>query len=175
MNVDKAPSNVWKCYKNGGYEHYNAAAHDQFFKGRKIRFGAYGDPVAVPLPVWAHLAKIADGHTGYTHSWRIAKFWRFRRLIMASVEDLAGKEAANDLGWRTFRAMGPDEWLESDEAECGASEGQGNRLDCASCLACDGSRKISASRSPIVNFAIVVHGSPSTLGSYSRTMNGRQS
>ena len=39
-------------------------------QGRKVRWGAYGDPALVDPLIFRVINHAADGHTGYTHQWR---------------------------------------------------------------------------------------------------------
>ena len=44
----QAPRAVWTKFMNHGYEDYEPGD----LTGEKIRFGAYGDPAAVPIAAW---------------------------------------------------------------------------------------------------------------------------
>ena len=167
VNVGQSPYAVWQAYQNGTYPQYERAAHARFFRGRKIRLGAYGCPTSAPYWVSSSIAKLGSGHTGYTHEWRNGENWRFRRLLMASCETFDQANQAQANGWRTFRSRKPGEPLAAGEIECPASELAGKRLTCAECGACNGSGT-SAAR---VSVSIEAHGSPATLSSYLATMD----
>lgn len=157
--VQNAPNNIFKAYKNGNYSHYDASIHANLFKGRDLRLGSYGDPVAVPLKVWKPFIRLCDGRTGYTHQWSKKRFWRWKQYIMASTHTEQQVEDANKNGWRSFRTINDDDELMGNEIYCPASEemklkdGTYKRT-CETCLACNGCRNGNIRR----NIAIKVHG-----------------
>jgi hypothetical protein len=121
---------------------------------RKVRLGTYGDPAAVPAWVWEGLLHTAAGHTGYTHQWASGKAEHVKRWCMASVDTLGETVRAQAAGWRTFRVTAPDTvGAFAREMPCPASEEQGKRLTCETCMACSGGDSKKAS------VTIVVHGS----------------
>jgi hypothetical protein len=137
---------VYGAFKRGRYVDYNSIDHDQFIRGRKIRFGTYGEPVLIPLELVAHLASLSGGWTGYTHQWSNLRYAGYQRFLMASVHGLTGpwsREHAKSLGWRTFRTMRggvPDK----SEILCPASAEAGKRLTCERCNLCDGAGRRAA-------------------------------
>lgn len=121
---------------------------------RKVRLGTYGDPAAVPAWVWEGLLHTAAGHTGYTHQWASGKAEHVKRWCMASVDTLGEMVRAQAAGWRTFRVTAPDTiGAFAREMPCPASEEQGKRLTCETCMACSGGDSKKAS------VTIMVHGS----------------
>jgi hypothetical protein len=160
VSVHQAPLAVYKAYKRGRYEPFDRQSHIDLFRSRMLRIGSYGDPCAVPYSVWSMLAKVAQGRTGYTHQWQTARFWRYRYLVMASVESLEQSQQAQERGWRTFRTAPAGEQPVSGEFACPASAEQGHRLTCEQCGACDGAN----GRQHRASVVIQVHGSPATLG-----------
>lgn len=84
VNVAFAPTAVWSAYKRGSYTPGDEAALRDGLKGRKLRLGAYGDPLALPLGVLEELVGYADGHVGYTHQWASPSADAYRHLVMAS-------------------------------------------------------------------------------------------
>jgi hypothetical protein len=146
VNVGQGPSMVYSAFRRGRYVDYVPALHDQFIRGRKIRFGTYGEPVLTPLELMRHLADISSGWTGYTHQWANAAFRDYRHFLMASVHGATGPwsyEHAKSLGWRTFRTMRGGEPLPS-EVLCPASKEAGPRLSCLTCNLCDGAGRRKA-------------------------------
>jgi hypothetical protein len=122
---------------------------------RKVRLGTYGDPAAVPAWVWEGLLHTAAGHTGYTHQWASGKADHVKRWCMASVDTLGEMVRAQAAGWRTFRVTAPDTiGAFAREAPCPASEEQGKRLTCETCMACSGGED-----SKKASMVIMVHGS----------------
>jgi hypothetical protein len=167
VSVHQAPLAVYQAYKRGRYELFAKSRHLDLFRGRMLRIGSYGDPCAAPYVIWSQLAKVANGRTGYSHQWRVGRFWRFRRLVMASVESLEQAQETQARGWRTFRTAPLGEQPGSSEFACPASAEQGHRLTCEQCGACNGADG-NLRRASVV---IQAHGSPTTLGSYQRMLS----
>jgi hypothetical protein len=137
--VANAPRSVWAAYKRGAYPVWDGAA--DVIGGRLLRIGAYGDPAAVPLPVWAAMAAQASGRTGYTHQWRTARADAYKGFVMASCDSLADVVEAEARGWRGFYvapADGTADPVPGAMIHCPASAERGKRLTCADCLACGG-------------------------------------
>ena len=145
VNVATGPLAVWKSYMAGNYPDYSRALHDEYFRNREVRWGAYGEPVLIPLSIMSHICDLASGWTGYTHRWQSARFRPYRRYLMASTHTVAECEQAVGLGWRFFKSA--NQHTEEDIARlraitpcfnCPASKEQGHRLQCWECLACNG-------------------------------------
>jgi hypothetical protein len=107
------------------------------FRGRKVRFGAYGDPAAVPLAVWDSIASVAAGVTGYTHQWRTADVG-FARHCMASADSAEEGREARRMGYRNFIVRPAGSVKPKGAVVCPASEEAGKRTVCADCLQCGG-------------------------------------
>ena len=153
VNVAQGPYSVYGAYKRGIYTDarkdkslYNS------FDSRLVRFGAYGDPAAVPTEIWADIAKRSSGHTGYTHQWKTCD-QKLKDYCMASVDTEKEFNQARNKKWRTFRVHGAGTPLLDKEFECPASKEQGYRTTCSACLACDGGEFNGKG-----TVAIVVHG-----------------
>jgi hypothetical protein len=145
VNAGQAPLGIWRAWKAGRYP---TLQFMDIFAGRKVRFGAYGDPTHIPLPLALAIAGVASGHTGYTHQWSKPSLQAWRSILMASVDTTAELLIARSMGWSTFRVT-PDLDHHSFEKLC-ASERNGTA--CADCLFCDGSR------SGILSIHIPAHG-----------------
>ena len=159
VNVGQGPAMVYGAFRRGRYVDYNSFDHDQFIRGRKIRFGTYGEPVLIPLPILQHLASISAGWTGYTHQWSNPLYAGYQNYLMASTHGLTGpwsREHAKSLGWRTFRTM-RDGLPDVGEILCPASEQAGKRLTCEQCRLCDGAGTRKAGLS-MVDVYIPGHG-----------------
>lgn len=148
VNIGKAPLNVWKTYKKGGYSECQDLR--AFGAGNVIRIGAYGDPGAVPAGVWSNLLANSAGWTGYTHLWQSRP--DLKSVCMASVDSLREQSTAVKNGWRTFRTtdrmlMRPTEFF------CPASEEMGHKTTCVKCQLCNGTN--SATSKSVV---IMLHG-----------------
>jgi len=146
----QGPLSVWRTWKRGGYQGLNL----ELLRGVKLRLGAYGDPVAIPIAVIAEISGAVDSYTGYTHQWRRCDPG-FQSFCMASVDTFEDGERAIRHGWRTFRAShdGDDRRL-GKEISCPASEEAGNKLTCFDCGACDGRRRPRTKSNIVIN----VHG-----------------
>jgi hypothetical protein len=133
VNVGQAPLGIWRAWKAGKYP---TLQWMDVFAGRKVRFGAYGDPTWIPLPLALAIAGVSSGWTGYTHQWRKPSLQGWRSLLMASVDSVAELLIARSMGWSTFR-VSPDMDHRTFETLC-ASERNGT--PCSVCLGCPGSR-----------------------------------
>lgn len=154
--VPQAPHQVYKTFREGGYTDatdWTQAELEAVFRGRKIRFGAYGDPAAAPVMLWRRLAAASGGWVGYTHQWRKHRVRGLTKYVMASVDSADEKEEACEAGWRTFRVRTAWEGLDDDEIACPAAPEGGERTDCERCQLCRGQAR------PAKSVAIVVHGS----------------
>ena len=150
VNVGQAPNNIWKTYIRGGYPKFSKDSLD-LFKGKLIRFGAWGDPTAVPFKVWEPIKKVIKGSTGYTHQWKNCDT-EYQQICMASVDNELEYQEAYKNGWRTFRVKSPNEPLKKGEFTCPASEEAGKKLTCSQCMACSGGNP------PKGTVAINIHG-----------------
>jgi hypothetical protein len=131
VNPGQAPQGIWKAWKAGRYSPLRSL---ECFVGRKVRFGAYGDPTHIPLSLALAIAGVASGHTGYTHQWRKPSLQPWRSLLMASVDSVAELVIARSMGWSTFRV--------GSEASVGESLCASERVGtpCMDCLLCAGAR-----------------------------------
>lgn len=155
VNLGQGPRAVYEAYRSGRYEEYDAGKHDRFFEGRMILWGAYGEPVLIPIALMRHLSALASGWTGYSHQWAKPEFREYRAFLMASVHDARGAEHARQLGWRYFRS-GLDATPARGEIVCPASAEAGKRLTCEACGICNGrGRSDTPDR---VSVVIRVHG-----------------
>ena len=163
--VQNAPRAIWMAWDKGNYPAYDKAEHGRWFRGRGLRMGSYGDPVAVPLTTWKPILRLAGkSQPGYTHQWKLRKFQAWRNYVMASTHSEAEVALANSKGWRSYRTRKADEPLVDGETACPASEEGNYKHTCESCGACDGSRKVitlGVDKRP--NMAIVVHGGDSKI------------
>jgi hypothetical protein len=129
----QAPLGIWRAWKAGAYLPLPSVS---VFTGRRVRFGAYGDPTHLPLSLALAIAGASSGWTGYTHQWRKPSLQGWKQLLMASVDTAAELVIARSMGWSTFRVTPDlDHW--TFETLC-ASDRAGT--PCADCLACAGAR-----------------------------------
>jgi hypothetical protein len=131
VNPGQAPQGIWKAWKAGRYLPLPSVS---VFTGRRVRFGAYGDPTHIPIGLALAIAGVSSGHTGYTHQWRKPSLQGWRSLLMASVDSIAELVIARSLGWSTFRV--------GSEASVGESLCASERVGtpCMDCLLCAGAR-----------------------------------
>lgn len=132
----------------------------QHVKG--FRWGAWGDPLALPLEVLKHdplvsqLTMPGARHTAYTHQWRGLESsdaeW-VQGWCMASVDTVEDAQVAMSQGWRYYRVRKEREDLIQGEKICPASKEGNHVLTCAECRQCDGKHK-GAKRS---NYVIISH------------------
>jgi hypothetical protein len=131
VNVGQAPLGIWRAWKAGNYPPLRSL---EAFTGRKVRFGAYGDPVHIPLSLALAISGVSSGWTGYTHQWRKPSLQAWRSILMASVDSIAELVIARSMGWSTFRV--------GSEASVGESLCASDRdgTPCAVCQLCAGAR-----------------------------------
>lgn len=146
VELRKGPIPVWNTYKKGtSYVKYNKKKHLELFKDRAIRFGAYGDPINIPLRIMKDICSVTTDWTGYTHQWKRAFAQSYKPYFTASVDSITGyyKEYYQAIakGWKTFRIKDKTDTLTFDEEMCcPASEEMGKLTTCSKCLSCCGSK-----------------------------------
>jgi hypothetical protein len=138
VNVGKSVAAVWHALQRGSYPDWHPD-HSHRLRGRRIRWGAYGDPAILPEDVVRDLTAIADGHTGYTHQWREPWAQWCRGLFQASCDSLADYLAASAAGWRTF-AVVPQGAPAYSGKLCPATA-ENSQATCQTCRLCDGARQ----------------------------------
>lgn len=132
-----------------------------FLKTKHVRFGAFGDPAAVPTRVWADLAGISAGWTGYTHHWRTCDAL-LRVFLMASVDSVEEQRIAERRGWRTFRVRHETQAPLRSEVICPASEEGQHSTTCDRCQLCSGLHRNAK------NVVIIAHTGNASNGSERR-------
>ena len=137
VNVGQAPLSVWRKYKRGGYPALPWRDADLILRGRKIRFGAYGDPGMVPLSTLALLSAMSDGWTGYTHQWREIEAG-YADYLMASADSHDDYRAARAVGYRSFIVVPKGSAKPEGSVLC-MSVARGT--SCLDCGACAGTRE----------------------------------
>lgn len=155
VDVAKSVQSVYYAWMRGAYPLIAPAKGARIVQKRAVRIGSYGDPAAIPAAHWRALIARTDGHTGYTHQWRMPAAQPLRDIVMASADSESDRDIARAMGWRTFRVRTAAQPLGAREIMCPASDEAGNRRQCITCKACDG-----AARGPAqASVAIIVHGS----------------
>lgn len=144
VNVMRGPLAVYRCYKSGRYPRLKNDGKTilgllhrlrSLFSDRAVRFGAYGDPAAVPAIWWSALRNLSASVTGYTH-----QAAGLSHLMMMSVDTPEQATDAQALGLRYFRTGDVGEQPGPGEIMCPASEEAGYKSNCAKCRLCDGTR-----------------------------------
>lgn len=116
------------------------------------RFGAWGDPAAVPFEVWESVINTQQrkAWTGYTHAWKYCD-QRLKSLVMASTDTPEEYRRARAMGWRAFQVVPrkASRLIPQGSILCpNSSKG----IQCADCLLCNGTRSNGKS------ITIAVHG-----------------
>lgn len=135
-----------------------------------IRFGAYGDPAAMPYDLQYQMAVAVDFRlTGYTHQWDDfgTKFAAFKTFLHASVDTDQETKRAQEAGWNYYKISTCDgaytgrtsdyaktkeilHVIKSPQETICPNTASSGVVNCASCLKCSG-----AHGSPIIN---AIHG-----------------
>jgi hypothetical protein len=129
--------NTWRSFDAGNIPQTSPECAAEMLSGRLVRLGSYGDPAAIPLPIWEALLAKCGGSIGYTHQWRICDT-AWSGLVMASVETPEQREEAHGRGYRTFRVESSSLTKLRGEVVCPGSEEAGRKLTCGQCMACNG-------------------------------------
>jgi hypothetical protein len=138
VDVGKSVGAVWRAFARGSYPEYDPSLHARYIRGRRIRWGTYGDPAILTETVVRDLNAIADGHTGYTHQWRQPWAQWAVGLFQASCDSFADYLAASDAGWRTFAVVAQGAAPFSGKL-CPATA-EGSQAQCLTCRLCDGAK-----------------------------------
>jgi len=160
VSTFQAPASIYNAYRRGSYaalplEDSSALALlRKRLKGRPVRWGAYGDPAAIPSGTVQRISRAlssagASGHTAYTHGWRTRP--DLQALAMASVDSLEELREAQAQGWRTFRVAALEGIGQGAPREiiCPATLEGGARTNCARCKLCNGARGPDDTRASI--------------------------
>ncbi len=171
VNVGQAPSAVYNAYKAGKYPKLTEE-HRRKFLGRGLRYGSYGDPVAIPLSAWKLIEKLCTGKSapGYTHQWRNPKFKAWAKKVMASTHTEQDNKDAHAMGWRTFRTIIALDARVKGEIVCPASKEAGYKATCETCGACNGRGSVEDKRASVV---ILAHGGSGKFENVEKVVNQR--
>lgn len=163
VNIGQGAMAVFKAFARGSYGDVSSdpAAIRALGADRLVRLGTYGDPAAVPAPVWVWLTSLSSDHTGYTHqaynpALTPTQRDRIAALCMVSADTPNDVAKAKVDGFRYFRIRLADEPLNAREFVCPASEEAGKRKQCADCMACNGTKENRPNQASPV---IIAHGS----------------
>jgi len=150
----QGPLSVWNAYKRGSYMRISANTpifdrhiFIELVSTLIIRFGAYGDPAALPKWLIKSIAENCKDFTGYTHQWNKRKFNFLKNYFMASVETKKLAEKAIKKGFRYFRIKQSRADNFENEIDCPSDNG----VQCIDCKLCNGSKQAA-------NITIEAHG-----------------
>jgi len=152
VNVGQGPNSVWKAYKRGAYkvldyvDRKNLPSNGLFYsvieailKGRRIRWGAYGDPSIINPQVVNLFNSYAEGHTGYTHQWREEFAQPFKGTFQASCDGFNDYLEATAHGWKTFVVVNKNV-TPIYAKQCPATV-DNSAAQCITCKLCDGAKR----------------------------------
>jgi hypothetical protein len=144
VNVGQGPNSIWKAYKRGSYVDatgWELTRYAAILNGKRIRWGAYGDPSIIKPGIVHTLSAYADGHTGYTHQWREEFSQAFKGLFQASCDGFADYLEASSKGWKTFTVVPKHTSITKNSyaKQCPATV-ENSVAQCATCKLCDGNR-----------------------------------
>ena len=88
-----------------------------------IRFGAYGDPYALPIDILTSIKSYVKNNTSYTHQWQQGND-ALKKISMASVDSIIEAKVAQKNGWRTFRVTNDINTLMDSEIKIRVSTDQ---------------------------------------------------
>lgn len=131
VTLHQAPLSVWKAYKRGNY---TVTDDMSVFEGLNVRFGAYGDPYAIPVDVLTRIKAVSKNNTSYTHQWKQACD-SLKAVSMASVDNIEEAKLAVADKWRTFRVTNDITDLMENEIVCPNTT---NNVQCIDCGLCKG-------------------------------------
>lgn len=139
VNPGQAPLSVWRAYQAGRYRlDLHCMEAPDAVRGRRVRFGAYGDPALISPTVFRLLSDAADGHTAYTHQWREPWAAWAKGSMQASCDGLADYLEASAHGWKTFRVTPKGSGADQGK-QCPATV-EGSAAQCVTCALCDGAK-----------------------------------
>jgi hypothetical protein len=140
VNVGQGPNSVWKAYKRGSYKLlWLDSELEAVLKGRKIRWGAYGDPAIIDPKTVAYLNSLAIGHTGYTHQWRESWAQVYNGVFQASCDGFNDYMVASDHGWKCFVVVSKNA-TPTYAKQCPATV-DNSKAQCITCSLCDGAKR----------------------------------
>ena len=137
--VFQAPTAVWKSWRRGNIPTATPEEFERIMAGRKLRWGAYGDPAAIPHNLVERFSRAATAVNGYTHQWRLG--FALQDWLMASCETPQDVADARSLGWRSYFVDASETGLRRLDAKtmrCPAAEESGRVASCDECMACGG-------------------------------------
>lgn len=104
--------------------------------GAYVRFGTYGEPSLLPVPLVEAMVYVAKTWTGYTHQYD--KQWAkpYNKWFMASTHNQSQTDKAGELGFRSFVSVIKGHKVRG--INCPASKEQSFKSNCEKCGLCSG-------------------------------------
>jgi hypothetical protein len=164
VNAGQAPTAVWKAYKRGVYDPLNLPILAKALKWKAVRFGAYGEPVKLPIELVEFIADKCVTWTGYSHQWLGKEYQAYKDYFMASVETTQEYLLARAKGWRSYRVLAEDVTPRQGEIMC-PNEKTG--VQCRDCGLCDG---MSGQHGKGRSITVKVHGNASRINNFNKAL-----
>tara|TARA_Y100000034_G_scaffold129393_1_gene185758 strand:- start:269 stop:1051 length:783 start_codon:yes stop_codon:yes gene_type:complete len=137
VNLGMGPWNIYQAYLEGKYKMATKRSLE-YFRGKTVRLGAYGDPGAVPVDIWDSICGVAKSWLGYTHAWRYKLALPVKKYCMASCDTEKEAMEAISRGWKPFYVRSENDAIPAGFFSCPASAEAGKRLTCEDCGVCKG-------------------------------------
>ena len=145
MGLKSKLRSLSKQYGKGKIESFNPTKYGKFlgqlqkFNIDLLRFGAYGEPITLPLQIVSDLAVISKGQfTGYTHAWKSIDAQAYKAYFMASTHNMTDYIEASEIGWRCFTVTSENSDTTENSVLCPASKEAGQKVKCSACQLCKG-------------------------------------
>jgi len=158
VNAGQAPLQVYKSYKKGIYESLDLNKLSQALKFKNVRFGAYGEPILIPLKIVKFIINSAMSYTGYTHQWNNPKYKDYSSLFMASIDSPKQLEQTIKNGLRSFRVSSNNDIYDNEVICPNITKG----ITCNVCTLCDNQGKHKNAKSIVVP----VHGTKGKINNF---------
>jgi len=112
----------------------------KYRKVELVRFGAYGEPILLPLNVVKSLSTLSRKTTGYTHQWQKPTSNGYNQYFMASTHTESERIEATKLGYRSFYVAESEikGFKPLNAVNCPASKESDKNLTCIACGLCNG-------------------------------------
>jgi hypothetical protein len=138
VNVGQAPNSVYKSFKAGRYDIATSSELKRVLAGRRVRWGAYGDPAILHESVVSEINGYVLGHTGYTHQWRESFSDWCKGVFQASCDGMMDYLEASKRGYKTFAVI-PKGSRNYSGKQCPATI-ELSEAQCKTCKLCDGAK-----------------------------------
>ena len=138
VNIGQAPNSVYKSFKAGRYAIASSNELKRVLAGRRVRWGAYGDPAILHESVVNEINGYVLGHTGYTHQWRESFADWCKGVFQASCDGMMDYLEASQRGYKTFAVI-PKGSRNYSGKQCPATI-ELSEAQCKTCKLCDGAK-----------------------------------